>query len=99
MCLERPIITNPTGDAKHLFEKYKLGILCPDTPESYYDILKGFIEGRIKTEACTQDSRFVAHQVISFDKRIDQMLEIFTDLIESHNLNMDKPHRDNDIRT
>lgn len=78
ICLERPVITNPVGDVETLFTKYKVGILCNETSESFYVILKDIVENRLKIETYTQDSQFVAKNILSFDKRIDRMLKMFT---------------------
>jgi glycosyltransferase involved in cell wall biosynthesis len=85
ICLNRPVLTNPTGDIKELFKKYSIGLLCEETDESYYSKLKKFIENKGSLQNYSRDSIFVANNILSFDKRIDNMLQIFTDLLDRRN--------------
>jgi len=82
ICLDRPVLTNPTGDIKKLFKKYDIGLLCEETCESYYSKLKEIIENKIILELYSRDSIFVAKNILSFDKRIDNMLQLFRDLLD-----------------
>jgi len=77
LCLNRPVITNPTGDIKLLFDQYKVGILCDQTPEGFFYVINEILNKSIKLESYTEDSLYVANEVLSFDKRIDKYLEIF----------------------
>ena len=75
--MNRPIITNPTGDIKALFQRYKVGLLCDETPEGFYDILRKMLNNEIDLNLYTRDSLYVANEILSFDKRIDKFLDIF----------------------
>lgn len=86
MCLERPIITNPTGDVKKIFEQYKVGILCGEKTEDFYKIFEQIFENNIDLTAHVKDSRFVADELLSFDKRIKKMIKIFEKLIEKQKI-------------
>ncbi|MCK5642240.1 MAG: glycosyltransferase family 4 protein [Gammaproteobacteria bacterium] len=77
LCLNRPIITNPTGDIKALFQRYKVGLLCDETPEGFYDTLRKMLNKEIDLNLYTRDSLYVANEILSFDKRIDKFLDIF----------------------
>jgi glycosyltransferase involved in cell wall biosynthesis len=77
LCLNRPVITNPTGDVKHLLEQYKVGFLCDQTPEGFYYLIKNILDKATELSSYTKDSLYVAHEVLSFDKRIDKYLEVF----------------------
>lgn len=77
LCLNRTIITNPTGDIKALFQRYKVGLLCDETPEGFYDILRKMLNNEIDLNLYTRDSLYVANEILSFDKRIDKFLDIF----------------------
>ena len=81
ICLDRPVLTNPTGDIKKLFKKYDIGLLCEETCESYYSKLKEIIENKTIIEVYSRDSIIVANNILSFDKRIDNMLRLFKDLL------------------
>jgi glycosyltransferase involved in cell wall biosynthesis len=77
LCLNRPVVTNPTGDVKLLFDQYKVGILCDQTSEGFFRVINDILNKSIKLESYTKDSLYVAHEILSFDKRIDKYLEIF----------------------
>ncbi len=84
MCLERPIITNPTGDVKEIFKQYAVGLLCGEKTEDFYYIFNQILEKKVDITLFAKDSRFVAEELLSFDKRIKKMNEIFQKLIEKH---------------
>lgn len=77
LCLNRPIVTNPTGDLKDFFEQYKIGLLCDQTPDGFYNVLKKLLDKEIDLTLYTKNSLYVANEILSFDKRIDKFLEIF----------------------
>lgn len=77
LCLNRPVVTNPTGDIKQLLEQYRVGILCDQTPEGFYNLIKKILNKAIELTSYTKDSLYVANEVLSFDKRIDKFLDIF----------------------
>jgi glycosyltransferase involved in cell wall biosynthesis len=77
LCLNRPVITNPTGDIKLLFDQYKVGILCDQTPEGFFHVINKIFNESINLESYAVDSLYVANEVLSFNKRIDKYLEIF----------------------
>jgi glycosyltransferase involved in cell wall biosynthesis len=77
LCLQRPIITNPTGDAKTIFERFKVGRLCSASAEGFYNTGAYFINNGEKAHKYCADSGFVSKELLSFDKRVDMMLDIF----------------------
>ena len=85
ICLERPIITNPTGDVKELFTKYKLGILCSENSEAFYNSLQNVIKREYEDKFDAEEASFVANNLLTFSGRIDRMLEIFTGLLKCKN--------------
>lgn len=83
VCIGRPIITNPTGDIKELFEKYKVGLLCEATPDAFYELLDKVINKKLDISCCTDDCEYVATNVLSFDKRVNDLLAILKRTIEA----------------
>lgn len=77
LCLNRPIISNPTGDIKYFFEKYQVGFLCDESPESFYEMIKSILSSYSNLTSYCKDSLYVANEILSFDKRIDKLLGIF----------------------
>jgi glycosyltransferase involved in cell wall biosynthesis len=78
LCLQRPVISNPTGDFKNLFSCYDIGILC----EATVDAFSNTIETILKKDSSyfknlTKDSNFLVQNVLSFEKRIETMLNLF----------------------
>ncbi len=81
-CLNRPVLSNPTGDVGLLFKKYRVGFLCDATTESFYNLLDQLLGRKETLGEHSRDSRYLAEQVLSFDARIKIILENFTTLIQ-----------------
>lgn len=75
--LERPVITNFTGDIGNLFKTYRLGLVCEDTPESFIQAFRSIVDNTSGPTTFCDDARHVSENILSFDKRIEQMLSIF----------------------
>jgi len=67
--LSRPIITNPTGDIPRLFQAHQVGVLCDFSAEAFIRTVEGLINGVNQAEDYARDSRYVAEEVISFERR------------------------------
>ncbi len=78
LCLKRPIITNPTGDIKEIFESYQVGTLCDETAESFYFVLKNFFENNKAIDYSPSDAAYLINDMLSFEKRVNKILEIFS---------------------
>ena len=76
LCLNRPIISNPTGELKKLFFEYKIGLLCEPTVESYCSILRRILEDKLHTSLLCGDSKQLA-LILSIDRRIDKMTQFY----------------------
>jgi glycosyltransferase involved in cell wall biosynthesis len=77
LCLNRPILSNPTGDVEDLVREYRIGILCEHSIDGFHTALaKALIEKKI-LEECSKDALYVANEILAFDKRIDRFLAIF----------------------
>jgi glycosyltransferase involved in cell wall biosynthesis len=79
--LRRPVVTNPTGDVKTLFERYSLGVLCGSSPYDYYDILRKMVDGELNPADMARDAEYVAAHVLAFDKRVESLINIFLDTL------------------
>jgi len=73
LSLERPIITNPTGDICKLFIKYRLGIICKPTPGSFAEAVKELINNINYIYKYSKDSKYVSSKILSFDARVNQI--------------------------
>lgn len=73
--VNRPIITNSTGDLPYLFAKYNLGFICGETSKSFYDQISILIKNSTGLQK-SLDSRALALQ-LSFNKRIDSIINIY----------------------
>jgi glycosyltransferase involved in cell wall biosynthesis len=80
-CLNRPVITNPTGDIPEYFSLYKLGLLCDHSPEGFINAISEMYLNRVSLNEYNKDSIYVSKNILSFEKRIDRLDEIFTKLI------------------
>ena len=77
LCVNRPIITNPTGDIKELINSFKVGVLCKPNSGSFYLLLKSILNKEIDLKKYNEDSLYVARELLSFEKRIDKFIRVF----------------------
>ena len=85
-CLKRPVLTNPTGDVEKFVNKHQVGILCDPTPEGFYEAIGTLLNKTINPVNYSIDSLNVAGNVLSFDCRIDNILELFIKLSEKNDV-------------
>jgi len=81
LCLNRPIISNPTGDILDLFNKYKIGFICEETVDAFYHLLKRILEKKIQLADYHRDSKYVASEVLSFDRRVVSILRFYEECL------------------
>jgi glycosyltransferase involved in cell wall biosynthesis len=77
VALERPIITNSTGDVAAFFHKYRIGYLCPHTQQGYAEAIV-----KIVTNACDSWESHEAAASLSFESRVDKILQFYDMLKE-----------------
>lgn len=77
LCLRRPVITNPTGDIEPFFEKFKLGLLCEPTADGFYHAIRIIIDENDGQQKYARDCELVVNKYLSFENRIDTLLNIF----------------------
>jgi len=77
LCLNRPVISNPTGDLRDFFDKYNIGFLCDETVDAFYQLLTKIICKEIDLSEYHSDAMFVAREILDFDKRIDSILNFY----------------------
>lgn len=82
LCLNRPIITNPTGDLKEIFRKYKIGFICEESADGFYNLIKNIIEKKIELSKFSRDSKYLAYEILSFGRRIESILRLYSRLLE-----------------
>ena len=73
----RPIISNPTGDIADLFSCYRIGVTCEESGDGFYDALRALVEEGAEVTKHCGDSFFVATEVLSFDGRINSILQFY----------------------
>lgn len=81
ICVGRPIITNPTGDLKKIFTNYRLGLLTENSRASYFQLFEKIMKGEIDLESKCQDSKYVAYNILSIKKRIENIMNLYRDCI------------------
>jgi glycosyltransferase involved in cell wall biosynthesis len=86
LCLKRPIISNPTGDIEKIFQSYHVGALCQQTEESFYLTLKHFFEDNKTIRYRKSDAEYLVDHVLSFEKRIERMLGIFSNALKEKSI-------------
>ncbi|NVL90276.1 MAG: glycosyltransferase [Desulfobacterales bacterium] len=83
LSLNRPVITNPTGDVGVLFNDYVLGFLCGNTTEDYTRLVSDIVQNRDKMAAADFESRKVAKELLSFPKRVNRILSFYESILAS----------------
>lgn len=83
LCLNRPVITNPTGDVGVLFNNYVLGFLCGNTTEDYRRLVSDIMENRDKMAAANFQCCKVAKELLSFPKRVNRILSFYESILAS----------------
>jgi glycosyltransferase involved in cell wall biosynthesis len=74
LALGRPIITNPTGDVASFFREQGLGRLCENTRAAYQAAIRT-LAGQVDREDAPGSRR--AAQLLSFEGRVDKILEFY----------------------
>jgi len=77
LCLKRQILTNPTGDMVKFIRQYRMGLLCDATHEGFYNMLDLILKNNIALTDHSKDSLYVVNKILSFDVRVDQILNVF----------------------
>jgi glycosyltransferase involved in cell wall biosynthesis len=75
ICLVRPVIANPTGDLRGLFENQKIGILCEHSAEAFYRTLVSLKKDRSYLAELSRDCGYIADEVLSFVKKVKALLQ------------------------
>jgi len=80
--VNRPVLTNPTGDIKELFTQYQLGILCSESVEDFYEKAKLCIENKAALGRYCSDQKQYASKELDFDARVDRLITLYLDLLK-----------------
>lgn len=83
LALDRPVLSNPTGDLVPLFDSYRVGLLCPENAAGFGKVLGDILDGKIDLEEHHFDSLMVAREVLAFSRRVDGILEFYEQLSET----------------
>ncbi len=59
----RPIISNPTGEIKKVFLKYKVGVLVPEDPELFAKNIDQILDDQKKLNQLGKEARILAEQL------------------------------------
>jgi len=78
ICLQRPVITNPTGDVKGLLEEYLVGVLVPSDMESYLQALQS-IHARDFLSSSFQSA---LDDIPDFDGRVRRILDYYDEVMK-----------------
>lgn len=77
LALDRPIITNPTGDLASLSTEYERIHLCPNTSAAYQAAIRTLAGGQLQKAPRRPRSQ---GRVLSFDGRVDRILAFYEQL-------------------
>jgi glycosyltransferase involved in cell wall biosynthesis len=73
MCVGRPVISNPVGEAKWLYEHYDIGLLTPPTPEAMAEAALALVRDPARAAGYGQRAREVAESVFRWDRLIVEL--------------------------
>jgi glycosyltransferase involved in cell wall biosynthesis len=81
LSLNRPVITNPTGDLRDFFSQYRLGYLCENMTQQYIKTLTTVLRGKEQLAHAAADSLSVAREQLAFPKRVERILRYYEFLL------------------
>jgi glycosyltransferase involved in cell wall biosynthesis len=76
LALNRPIITNDTGDISHYLKNFKIGFLCENTSEDYMDLIEKYILNN-KYNLVEFEFKDVCEQLYNFPRRTEAILDFY----------------------
>jgi len=82
LALGKPVVTNPVGDLARLFRQHRLGLLCEHRAEGFEDALEQLLRGEADPEALCADSRRLANEDLSAERRTDETEALYRRLVE-----------------
>ncbi|GMW01028.1 MAG: hypothetical protein AMXMBFR84_21650 [Candidatus Hydrogenedentota bacterium] len=82
MCIGRPIVSNPVGEVKHLFEQYPIGALASEDPKDMADRAWMFLHDPVLSGKAGEIGRTIARENFAWDKLIVALEDWYYDLIE-----------------
>lgn len=73
MAVGRPTVSNPVGEVKWLFDRYAVGVLADETPESFAEAVLGILRNPERAQSMGAEARRVAEEVFAWDKQISKL--------------------------
>jgi glycosyltransferase involved in cell wall biosynthesis len=73
MAVGRPIVSNPVGEVKWLFDTHAVGVLADETPESFADAVLALLRDPAAADAMGREARRVAETVFAWDQQISKL--------------------------
>jgi len=68
---------------KTFIEKYRIGLFCEANQDGYYKSLKRILDGAIDLADLNRDSPWVARNILSFERRVRDILCVYADKAKS----------------
>lgn len=81
MAVGRPVVSNPVGEVKWLYERYDIGLLADETPESIARALLELLDDPARAEAMGRRARKYAETDFSWETRIVELEEWYHDIL------------------
>jgi len=78
----RPIVTNPVGDLKTMFEAARIGLLSKDTPEDFAEKVGDLIDDPSLADELGANARRVAEEKYSWELLSEQLEEYYKKVIQ-----------------
>lgn len=83
MCLERPIVSNPVGDIKILFEKYKIGVLADWDAEDFARKIIYLIENPEIANQFGKEAKRIAETEYGWPLLVDKLEELYDKVLKA----------------
>jgi glycosyltransferase involved in cell wall biosynthesis len=90
MAVGRPIVSNPVGEVKWLFDTYAVGVLADETPDSVADAVLALLRDPKAADAIGRQARRVAETVFAWDQQIFKLERWYYMILDG--LSEYKPH-------
>ena len=81
MAVGRPVVSNPVGEVKSLYERYDIGLLADETPESIARALLELLDDPVRADAMGRRAREYAETDFSWETQVVELEAWYQDIL------------------
>jgi glycosyltransferase involved in cell wall biosynthesis len=86
MCVARPIVSNPVGEVKRLFEEHGAGVLCAPEPEAMAAEVVALLRDPEMARRIGAQGRLAAEQLLTWERLIERLEQFYRAIIEDQDI-------------